>query len=313
LAEALSYQLARELTVLTDLTCDARSFGEAFHVGAAVLLCPDARWRVVNGSEQSRKHASAFLDCCAPNRSHEGGGKGASEATSLVKREFERNAIAALTRLRTNWLSASDEFLRPLRAFADRWVSPIRDRKLLIWNRGRDDYQSERNTTPKLRGQLTSLARDLRLAPILIGHPIGAPRSPCDLTGLWEDEVFRKSPYLSQLAFVDLLCREYGVVASVGNRSGGMDGPALLGLPTIYLEDPSANELSQKRMQAWVNVVPGYRRQVLNDTDADGPYLTPEDSTQLSGLVRDLLGESRRPSGAVWLRRQRRSRRLGRT
>ena len=44
------------------------------------------------------------------------------------------------------------------------------------------------------------------------------------------------------------------MVGQLGVTTGGMDGPALMGLPTIYL-----TEAPNVRMRAWVGSVPGYR------------------------------------------------------
>jgi hypothetical protein len=51
--------------------------------------------------------------------------------------------------------------------------------------------------------------------------------------------------------------RAHGLVGQLGVTTAGMDGPALMGLATIYLTDAPNN-----RMGAWVGTVPGYREVV---------------------------------------------------
>jgi hypothetical protein len=43
-----------------------------------------------------------------------------------------------------------------------------------------------------------------------------------------------------------------------------MDGPALMGLPTLYLTDAP-----NVRLGAWVGVVPGYQEHVRGETDLE--------------------------------------------
>ncbi len=58
----------------------------------------------------------------------------------------------------------------------------------------------------------------------------------------------------AQLQLYEHLKRAHGLVSQLGVTTAGMDGPALMGLPTLYLAGAP-----NVRMGAWVGAVPGYR------------------------------------------------------
>ena len=57
----------------------------------------------------------------------------------------------------------------------------------------------------------------------------------------------------AQLQFFEHLRERHDLVGQLGVTTAGMDGPALLGLPTMYL-----TEAPNVRMREWVGAVPGY-------------------------------------------------------
>ena len=56
--------------------------------------------------------------------------------------------------------------------------------------------------------------------------------------------------------FEELRCR-HGLVGQIGVTTAGMDGPALMGLPTLYL-----TREHNVRLGKWVGAVPGYQEVV---------------------------------------------------
>ncbi len=56
--------------------------------------------------------------------------------------------------------------------------------------------------------------------------------------------------------FEELRCR-HGLIGPIGVTTAGMDGPALMGLPTLYL-----TQERNVRLGKWVGVVPGYQEVV---------------------------------------------------
>ena len=61
----------------------------------------------------------------------------------------------------------------------------------------------------------------------------------------------------AQLQLFEQLRRAHGLVGQLGVTTAGMDGPALMGLPTLYLTDAP-----NVRLGRWVGAVPGYRELV---------------------------------------------------
>ena len=61
----------------------------------------------------------------------------------------------------------------------------------------------------------------------------------------------------AQLQFFEHLRERHGLVGQLGVTTAGMDGPALMGLPTMYLTDAP-----NVRMREWVGAVPGYQEVV---------------------------------------------------
>jgi hypothetical protein len=64
----------------------------------------------------------------------------------------------------------------------------------------------------------------------------------------------------AQLQFFEHLKRGHGLVGQLGVTTAGMDGPALLGLPTLYL-----TSAPNPRLGTWVGTVPGYQEIVRSD------------------------------------------------
>jgi hypothetical protein len=115
----------------------------------------------------------------------------------------------------------------------------------------------------------------------------------------WKDPVFRGDDgRRAQLQFFEHLRDAHDVVGQLGVTTAGMDGPALMGMPTMYLTDAP-----NVRMRAWVGAVPGYREIVresgylervsggLTEWAGEGPRqttipVTPPSATRSSGALR---------------------------
>jgi hypothetical protein len=64
----------------------------------------------------------------------------------------------------------------------------------------------------------------------------------------------------AQLHVFEQLRRAHGLVGQIGVTTAGMDGPALLGLPTVYLTAEH-----NPRIGAWVGAVPEYQEVVRDE------------------------------------------------
>lgn len=64
----------------------------------------------------------------------------------------------------------------------------------------------------------------------------------------------------AQLQLFEHLRRAYHLSGQLGVTTAGMDGPALMGLPTVYLTDAP-----NVRLGTWVGAVPDYCEIVRDD------------------------------------------------
>ncbi|HWC27099.1 MAG TPA: hypothetical protein VG474_11000 [Solirubrobacteraceae bacterium] len=81
-----------------------------------------------------------------------------------------------------------------------------------------------------------------------------------DMVEFWNDDAFKAftglQGRLAQLRLFDYMVRKGYDVVSIGMRSGAMEGPALLGMPTVYIEEQG--NLQHERMEKWLSKVPGW-------------------------------------------------------
>ena len=120
--------------------------------------------------------------------------------------------------------------------------------------------------------------------PVLVGQDIGLRTDPY-LGEFWNHPAYPKDVKaegrIGQLRVFSLLATEEGYdVVNVGMRSGAIEGPALIGLPTIYLEE-TGNEQSQ-RMEKWLKTLPSYFRVIID---------RPPGGAHLRAWIRDKLDE----------------------
>ncbi|WP_437630314.1 hypothetical protein [Sorangium sp. So ce854] len=238
------------------------SFGEGWHVAAAAVLAGVAV-QIEPGSAGTPQ-AEAFLrDAGLSDRlqAYRSRPCAMKQTTEIVARAFEADASSAQRRLRAAFLGEAS-IQEAVIGWIDRRLAEARAvgsgrEKVLLWIR-EGLHHPHRNTTPAELLELTELVRHTGLVPVLTGDALRDGRVPegaVDMTLFWKDPTFRQLDMRrAQLQFFEHLRRAHGVVGQLGVTTAGMDGPALLGLPTMYLTD-SPNV----RMRAWVGAVPGYQ------------------------------------------------------
>ena len=145
-----------------------------------------------------------------------------------------------------------------------------------------------------LESEVLELSRSLHRAgvvPVLVGDALrggAVPADAVDMILFWKDPVFRGDDgRRAQLQFFEHLRDAHGVIGQLGVTTAGMDGPALLGMPTMYLTDAP-----NVRMRAWVGAVPGYREIVRESAHLERvsgvltEWVTPPSATRSSGALR---------------------------
>lgn len=137
-------------------------------------------------------------------------------------------------------------------------------KKVLLWLRYAA-YHSARNTDYAELVQLTERMLAVGLVPILVGDALRdgdlPPAGSVDMTLFWKLPIFQGADMRrAQLQLFEHLKGAHGLVGQLGVTTAGMDGPALMGLPTMYLTDAP-----NVRLGRWVGAVPGYQEVVRDD------------------------------------------------
>jgi hypothetical protein len=240
------------------------SFGEGWYVAAAAAL--DDITVQVEPDEAQSNQAERFLEDAGlgqqvlPYRPRPRANKHLPE---IVASAFRADPEAAQQRLRAAFLG-DEEPARAVVNWCDETLAtaPITP-KVLLWLRYAA-YQADRNTSYAELVTLCERARVAGLAPILIGDALqgGAlPAGAADMTLFFKGPAFQ-GPTMrrAQLQLFEHLKAAHGLVGQVGVTTAGMDGPALMGLPTMYLtQEPNV------RLGRWVGAIPGYEEIVREE------------------------------------------------
>lgn len=242
------------------------SFGEGWYLAAAAVLAGVSIQ--LEPGKPATAQAEWFLreaglgDRLLPHRSRPRANK---HTTSVIAGAFRADAKGAQTRLREAFLRGAP-IAPSVREWIDARVPPDARAKVLVWIRD-GAHHAGRNTDYAELVELVRRVQQAGVVPVLVGDAIrdgAVPDGAVDLILFWKDPVFRQlDARRAQLQFFEHLRAAHGVVGQVGVTTAGMDGPALLGMPTAYL-----TETSNVRMREWVGAVPGYEEIVR-----DGAYL----------------------------------------
>ncbi len=234
------------------------SFGEGWYLAAAAVLAGVAIQ--IEPGTPATPQAERFLreaglgERLLPYRSRPRANK---QTTDIVARAFRGDPLRARQMLRAAFLGDA-----PIAKAVSGWIDPrlrgCRDRqKVLVWIRD-GAHHPARNTVYSELVEITRRLERAGLVPILVGDPLRngtPPAAAVDMIHFWMDPIFRGDDgRRAQLQFFEHLRDAHGVVGQIGVTTAGMDGPALLGMPTMYLTDAS-----NVRMRAWVGAVPAYR------------------------------------------------------
>lgn len=236
------------------------SFGEGWYLAAAALLA-GVPIQIRPGAVQELQ-AKQFL-CAAglegslrPYRARPASPK---HLTHIIAEAFHVDPSGAQRTLRAAFLG-DESPSASLRSWIDGNVGGNSERKVLLWVRT-GDHDAGRNTCFDELRQLSELVLNAGLTPIFFGDAVPAdlvPTSAVNLTLCWKEPLFQGPDMRrAQLQlFEELRCR-HGLVGQIGVTTAGMDGPALMGLPTLYL-----TQERNVRLGKWVGAVPGYQEVV---------------------------------------------------
>ncbi|MEM7413613.1 MAG: hypothetical protein AAF430_25495 [Myxococcota bacterium] len=240
------------------------SFGEGWYLAAAAVLANVAIQ--VEPDQAQTPQVERFLrdaglwERVVPYRSRPRANK---QLPDLVAHAFRVDPLAAQDALRSAFLGEAST-PQPIADWADRSLAGASTgKKVLLWVRS-GAYHPQRNTKPDELRELTERSRAAGLLPVFVGDAL--PDDPAlsagvDLTLFWKHPLFQGPDMRrAQLQLFEYWKRAHGLVGQLGVTTAGMDGPALVGLPTAYLTDEP-----NVRLGAWVGAVPGYRELVRRE------------------------------------------------
>lgn len=235
------------------------SFGEGWYVAAAgVLANVDIQIEPAQlHTPQVERFSSDIGVVTQPYRPRPRANKA---LPALIARAFTEDP-GAQNRLRAAFLG-DGEIPAAITDWADGALAgtPRTKSTILVWVRSGAHHPNRNSTVAELQ-ELCRLAARNALVPILIGDAASV-EGAIDMTLFWRLPLFQGADMRrAQLQLFEHLRRAHGLVGQVGVTTAGMDGPALMGLPTMYLtDDPNP------RLGRWVGAVPGYE-EVIRDSD----------------------------------------------
>ena len=233
------------------------SFGEGWYLAAASLLT-GVQIQIKAGTRQEPQarqflHDAGLGGAIVPYRSRPANPK---HLTDIIARAFRKNPDHAQARLRAAFLGTEARASTLVEWVAQR-LSHDPNKKVLLWVRI-SDHDAHRNTDFDELQQIARLVLNAGLTPVFFGDAIDSSMTldgGIDLTLCWKLPLFQGADMRrAQLQLFEELRQHHGLIGQIGVTTAGMDGPALLGLPTAYLS-ASPNV----RLGKWVGAVPGYQ------------------------------------------------------
>jgi hypothetical protein len=240
------------------------SFGEGWYLAAAAVLAP-VTIQIEPGKPQTAQAERFLRDAglgprLVPYRSRPRANKHLPE---IIARAFAADAASAQRRLRAAFLG-DEPIPRDVADWTFRQLAGASTgKKVLLWVRYGKHHPTRNTKHPELV-ELARRALGAGLVPVLVGDAVlegGIPPGAVDLTLFWKQPIFQGIDMRrAQLHFFEHLKAAHGLVGQLGVTTAGMDGPALLGLPTMYLTDAP-----NPRLGTWVGTVPDYLEIVRRD------------------------------------------------
>ena len=236
------------------------SFGEGWYLTAAALFAGLAI-QIRPGAAQEVQARRFLCDAglegsLRPYRPRPASPK---HLTHIIAEAFRADPPGAQRTLRAGFLG-DESPSAALRWWIDGRVGGEPEPKVLLWVRT-GDHHAQRNTCFDELRQLAELVVNAGLRPIFFGDnvpPEIVPPGAVNLTLCWKEPLFQGPDMRrAQLHLFEELRWRHGLVGQIGVTTAGMDGPALMGLPTMYL-----TRERNVRLGKWVGAVPGYQEVV---------------------------------------------------
>lgn len=236
------------------------SFGEGWYLTAAALIA-GLTIQIRPGAAQEVQARRFLVDAglagsICPYRPRPASPK---HLTHIIAGAFRADATVAQRTLRAAFLG-NESPSAELRSWIAGKVGGIPEQMVLLWVRT-GDHDAQRNTCFHELRQLAELVVNAGLIPVFFGDNVPqefVPSCSVNLTLCWKEPLFQgEEMRRAQLQLFEELRSRHGLVGQIGVTTAGMDGPALMGLPTLYL-----TRERNVRLGKWVGAVPGYQEVV---------------------------------------------------
>ncbi len=236
------------------------SFGEGWYLTAAALFA-GLSIQIRPGAAQELQARRFLFDAglegsLLPYRPRPASPK---HLTHIIAEAFRADAPGAQRTLRAGFMG-DESPSTALRSWIDGKAGQVPGQKVLLWVRT-GGHDAQRNTCFDELRQLSELVVNAGLTPIFFGDNVPlelVPSSAVNLSLCWKGPLFQ-GPDMRRAQlhlFEQLRCR-HGLIGQIGVTTAGMDGPALMGLPTLYL-----TQERNVRLGKWVGTVPEYQEVV---------------------------------------------------
>ncbi|PZF98029.1 hypothetical protein [Micromonospora endophytica] len=204
----------------------------------------------------------AWLDRAVRRRSYPLYQWGSRGTATVGQHLQERGAETVRASVRAHWTFDNDaEKLTLLGALLAQWGFQPKTKYVLLWaKKGAKTAAKAHHFVPLDTWQeLARRCRGVGYTPVAAGDDIGLDTTP-NLAQFWSRDEWKSvfpSSRIAQLALYGELARQCPELKSVGMISGALEGPALLGIPTMYLEERTSERFD--RFHTWSNGrLPGF-------------------------------------------------------
>lgn len=190
-------------------------------------------------------------------------------ATSIVGGKYEADDAAARAGVREAWTAGNGPTVGDLNTFLTSKGIQRGGKYALLWVRlsaktKKGGAHAELDTSLQgVRDLKAQIIAQTGRTVIVVGDNPGKPEitnNAINLLEFWKQAPFNTLPdvekRMAQLRLFSHMVQNGYDLVSIGMRSGAMEGPALLGVPTVYIEDEGNKQ--NIRMEKWLGKVPGW-------------------------------------------------------
>jgi hypothetical protein len=197
--------------------------------------------------------------------------------TTILAEHFKNNAVETYKTIKESWIGTDKEKLQKEEEATIKFLEAIEmppGNYALLWSKtgSLTHPHPQHYSSAESQNYLIDEISSMGWSPVNIGDDVAAKATKPSLIKFWDNKnypvSFKLEGRIGQLKMLYYISRLSGYnIVSVGMRSGILEGPALLGLKVIYLEE--RGNAQAERWEKLLGNVPSFKR-VLLDTPPGG-------------------------------------------